>query len=304
VKPSLDIFGSFVGRGFSRDIKRTSSTNFPFGFGSFVVRGFSRDIRRTSSTHFPFGGFFAEPSSGRPGRRTTPACFRSLCIPGPTPEAWQKLAQPVRAGKKTPLTNFPFGGFFAEPSFFRPSWIPITVAGGRAFCFREFHRNSSRVISRSVAPARRGGPSPSREFRNSFQRNSSRGDSSQRHSPRVFCEGPALLTFRSLGRAARIRFVGRGFSRDIKTRLSQTFLSAAFSPSLRFLAQAPRTFRPRVRSTADVRRNSRPTSSSNSISTRFWSKSRSYRKQAIKPPLPGSRIAYMGTRSGTRSLTR
>src|SRR5271154_1971211 len=45
----------------------------------------------------------------------TAALFRSLCIPGPTPEAWQKLAQPVRAGKKTPLTNFPFGGFFAEP---------------------------------------------------------------------------------------------------------------------------------------------------------------------------------------------
>jgi hypothetical protein len=236
-------------------------------FGSSVVRGFSRDIKRTSSTNFPFGRFSAEPSSGPPARRTTTAFSRSLCLPGPTPEAWQKLAQPVRAGKKTPLTNFPFGGFFAEPSFFRPSWIPITVAGGRAFCYRDFRRHSS-----------------------------------QRHSPR--CEGPALLTLRSLGPAPCISFVGRGFSRDIKNRLSQTFLSAASSPSLSFLAQAPRTFRPRVRSTADVRRNSRPTSSSNSISTRFWSKSRSYRKQAIKPPLPGSRIAYMGTRSGTRSLTR
>jgi len=29
---------------------------------------------------------------------------------------------PARKGwKKAPLTTFPFGGFFAEPSFFRPS---------------------------------------------------------------------------------------------------------------------------------------------------------------------------------------
>jgi hypothetical protein len=33
------------------------------------------------------------------------------------------------------------------------------------------------------------------------------------------------------------------------------------------------------------------------ISTRFWSKSRSYRKQTIKPFLPGSRIAQCDARS-------
>ena len=103
----------------------------------------------------------------------------------------------------------------------------------------EFHRNSPRVFSRRVAPAYRDGPGPS----------PSRSDSS-----RIPHEGPALFTLPFLGRAPRIAlwvaascpkpakgsrdisgsFVGRGFSRDIKNRLSQTFLSAAFSPSLRF----------------------------------------------------------------------
>jgi hypothetical protein len=267
VKRSLDIFGSFVGRRFSRDIKRTSSANFPFG------------------------GFFAEPSSGRPGRRTTTAFFRSLCIPGQTPEAWQKLAQPVRAGKKAPLTIFPFGGFFAEPSFFRPSWIPITVAGGRASDFSSAgvllaHSNEGpalltfRLALRVAASC----PEPAKGSRDIKNRLSQ--------------------TFLSLGRAACLSFVGRGFSRDIKNRLSQTFLSAAFSPSLSLVARAPRTFRPRVRCTAVERRNSRPTPSSDAISTRFWSKSRSYRKQTTKPPLPGSRIAHTATTPDTRSASR
>jgi hypothetical protein len=239
VKRSLDIFGCFVGRRFSRDIKRTSSTSFPFG------------------------GFFAEPSSGRPGRRTTTACFRSLCIPGQTPEAWQKLAQPVRAGKKASLTIFPIGGFFAEPAFFRLSWIPITVASGRASDF-----SSAGVLLA--------------------------------HSN----ERPALLTFRLAFRVAASCPEPAKGSRDIKNRLSQTFLSAVFSPSLRLVARAPRTFRPRLRSTAGPGRNSRPTPSSDAISTRFWSKSRSYRKHTTKPPLPGSRIDHIATPPDTRSIAR
>ena len=98
----------------------------------------------------------------------------------------------------------------------------------------EFHRNSPRVFSRRVAPAYRGGPGPSREFRtNSFRRDSSR----------VPYEGPALFTLPFLGRAPRIAlwvaascpkpakgsrdisgsFVGRGFS------LSLIHISSAFS---------------------------------------------------------------------------
>jgi hypothetical protein len=60
----------------------------------------------------------------------------------------------------------------------------------------EFHRNSHRVFSRRVAPARRGGPAV-----RAFGFRSARrclvnplGD-----SPRILCEGPALLNFGSLG---------------------------------------------------------------------------------------------------------
>jgi hypothetical protein len=90
-------------------------------------------------------------------------------------------------------------------------------------------------------------------------------------------------------------------SRDIKNCLSQTFFSAAFSPSLRLVARPPRTFHTWVRRTPGVGRKSRPTASSDTISNRFWSKSRSYRKQTIKPCLPGSRIAYqaIAARSAT-----
>jgi len=115
---------------------------------------------------------------------------------------------------------------------------------------------------------------------------------------------PALLKYGSLRRPAFIGFVGRGFSRDIKNRLSQTFLSAAFSPNLRLVARAPRTFRARVRSTASVGRNSRPSSSSDTISNRFWSKSRSNRKHTVKPRLTGSRIAHIhiGKKAGGRAF--
>jgi hypothetical protein len=161
---------------------------------------------------------------------------------------------------------------------------------------REFHRNSPRVFSRRVAPTRRGGPGAS----------PSRSDST-----RVPREGPALLTPRFLGHAPRIAlwvaascpepakgspdisgsFVGRGFSRDIKNRLSQTFLSAAFSPSLRF-GRAGSPYVPSPGSKyGGAGRKSLPTSGSGTISNRNKPKYRSSRKQTIKPCLTGARIA-------------
>ena len=153
----------------------------------------------------------------------------------------------------------------------------------------EFHRNSPRVFSRRVAPAYRDGPGPS----------PSRSDSS-----RIPHEGPALFTLPFLGRAACISFVGRGFSRDIKNRLSQTFLSAAFSPSLRF-GRAGSRYVPSPASKYGGVGRKRPQllapapflpGSGSHVEFAV-----THSKQTTAPILPGSRIAYqaIAARSAT-----
>jgi hypothetical protein len=72
---------------------------------------------------------------------------------------------------------------------------------------------------------------------------------------------------------------------DRRRSLATTRSIPAVESWLRFQSQpaAPRTS-PAAEKTPETARHS-------DISTRFWPKSRSYRKQTIKPRLPGSRIA-------------
>jgi hypothetical protein len=72
--------------------------------------------------------------------------------------------------------------------------------------------------------------------------------------------------------------------------LDATRSTPAVLPWLRFLPQ------PSGQRTAPSARKPLKSAQFSGISTRFWSKSRSYRKQTIKPFLPGSRIAQCGAR--------
>jgi hypothetical protein len=72
--------------------------------------------------------------------------------------------------------------------------------------------------------------------------------------------------------------------------LDATRSTRAVLPWLRFMPQ------PSGQRTAPSARKPLKSAQFSGISTRFWSKSRSYRKQTIKPFLPGSRIAQCGAR--------
>jgi hypothetical protein len=72
---------------------------------------------------------------------------------------------------------------------------------------------------------------------------------------------------------------------DQRPSLAATRSTPAVLPWLRFLPQ------PAGQQTAPATKQPSKTVQFPRISTRFWSKSRSYRKQTTKPCLPGSRIA-------------
>jgi hypothetical protein len=75
----------------------------------------------------------------------------------------------------------------------------------------------------------------------------------------------------------------------------------AFASCLRFQEPpvgSPTAYEPKsIPQAVPTTKNSREITQLSGISTRFWSKSRSYRKQTIKPFLPGSRIAQCDARS-------
>jgi hypothetical protein len=75
----------------------------------------------------------------------------------------------------------------------------------------------------------------------------------------------------------------------------------AFASCLRFQEPpvgSPTAYEPNsIPQAVPTTKNSREITQLFGISTRFWSKSRSYRKQTIKPFLPGSRIAQCDARS-------
>jgi hypothetical protein len=75
----------------------------------------------------------------------------------------------------------------------------------------------------------------------------------------------------------------------------------AFASCLRFQEPpvgSPTAYEPNsIPQAVPTTKNSREITQLSGISTRFWSKSRSYRKQTIKPFLPGSRIAQCDAQS-------
>jgi hypothetical protein len=131
------------------------------------------------------------------------------------------------------------------------------------------------------------------------------------HSPRQHCSANPQLPRSPRGQFSRYTpptkppaedSLRRGaaccarFSAADQLQSSTTRSIPAVESWLRFQSQpaSPRTS-PAAEKTPEAARHS-------GISTRFWPKSRSYRKQTIKPCLPGSRIAQSDSRELPSSI--